>query len=97
MDGGCGESLKEAGSLVQAIEDTRHKSITSREWEFLELLSKGLSNAEIAKKLFLTSRTIEDRSIKVYAKLGFSHNPCISPRVLAALWYWGLNGVKNEN
>lgn len=75
---------------MQATEGKIPKSITSKEWEFLELLAKGLTNKAIAAKLFLVEKTIQDRSIRVYAKLGLSHQPDTSPRVLATLWYWGI-------
>ncbi len=82
-----------------SVEDSRHKLLTEKEWEFLELLAKGFTTKTIAAKLFLVEKTIQDRSIRVYTKLGFSHRPESNPRVLAALWYWGIttNSVRNGN
>ena len=68
--------------------------LTPKEWDFLELLAKGLTNKAIADRFFLVEHTIQDRSRAVYAKLGLSHKEGISPRVMATLWYWGLNGAK---
>ena len=69
--------------------------LTPKEWDFIELLAKGLTNKAIADKFFLVEHTIQDRSRTVYAKLGLTHKNGISPRVMATLWYWGLNGVRD--
>jgi LuxR family maltose regulon positive regulatory protein len=44
--------------------------LTSRELEILSLLAGGLSNHEIAQKLFLTVGTIKVHTHHIYAKLG---------------------------
>lgn len=84
---------------MQAVEDKLYKSITPREWEFLELLAKGLSNRSIASKLFIEENSVQDKSRSVYAKLGFSSRLGVNPRVSATLWYWGItaNSVRNGN
>jgi len=43
--------------------------ISRREWEVLELMSKGLSNQEIADQLFLSLNTIKTHSSKLFEKL----------------------------
>ena len=45
-------------------------SLTEREREVLDLLTAGLSNKEIAQKLYLSVRTVEVHLRNVYAKLG---------------------------
>ena len=44
--------------------------ITPRELEILELIAQGLSNREIAEKLFVSENTVKTHSSRVFDKLG---------------------------
>src|ERR1700749_4185098 len=44
--------------------------ITRRELEVLELIAQGLSNREIADKLFVSENTVKTHSSRVFDKLG---------------------------
>jgi DNA-binding CsgD family transcriptional regulator len=44
--------------------------ITPRELEILELIAKGMSNREIAEKLFVSQNTVKTHSSRVFDKLG---------------------------
>ena len=44
--------------------------ITRRELEILELISQGMSNREIAQKLFVSENTVKTHSSRVLDKLG---------------------------
>ena len=44
--------------------------ITPRELETLELIAKGMSNREIAEKLFVSENTVKTHSSRVFDKLG---------------------------
>ncbi len=63
-------------SLMQATapssSTTAIAGLTPRETDVLRLLSTGLSNAEIAGQLNLSSRTIDTHLTSIYAKLGVS-------------------------
>ena len=48
---------------------TRAASV-AREFEVLALVARGLTNAEVAKRVFLSSRTVEWHLASVYLKLG---------------------------
>jgi two-component system, NarL family, response regulator LiaR len=45
-------------------------SITRRELEILELIAQGMSNREIAEKLFVSENTVKTHSSRVFDKLG---------------------------
>jgi DNA-binding NarL/FixJ family response regulator len=59
---------------------TATASLSDREGEVLELVAKGLSNADIAARLCVSRRTAERHCRNIYAKLGV-HN-----RVEATRW-----------
>jgi ATP/maltotriose-dependent transcriptional regulator MalT len=44
--------------------------ITPRELEILELIASGLSNREIAAKVFVSENTVKTRSSRLFDKLG---------------------------
>jgi DNA-binding CsgD family transcriptional regulator len=44
--------------------------ITRRELEILELIAQGMSNREIAEKLFVSENTVKTHSSRVFDKLG---------------------------
>jgi NarL family two-component system response regulator LiaR len=69
--------LKEVQVLVPAWQPFAVNSrkleeleITRRELEILELIAKGLSNREIAEKLFVSENTVKTHSSRVFDKLG---------------------------
>jgi DNA-binding NarL/FixJ family response regulator len=59
--------------------------LTAREREVLEHMAQGLSNAGIARRLFLTDRTVESHVRNVLMKLGLPDGPDDHRRVLAVL------------
>jgi len=44
--------------------------LTRRELEILELIAQGLSNREIAEKLFVSESTVKTHSSRIFDKLG---------------------------
>ena len=44
--------------------------ITPRELEILELIAQGLSNKEIAERVFVSENTVKTHSSRVFDKLG---------------------------
>jgi len=43
--------------------------ITAREFEILELIARGMSNREIAEKLFVSENTVKTHSSRLFDKL----------------------------
>lgn len=50
-------------------------AITPREMEILELIAQGMSNREIAEKLFVSENTMKTHSSRVFDKLGARRRP----------------------
>ena len=50
-------------------ERLRNLGITKRELEILELIAQGLSNREIAEKLFVSENTVKTHSSRLFDKL----------------------------
>jgi len=60
-----------AGGPFVANEEKREQlGITRRELEVLELMAQGMSNREIAGRLFVSENTIKTHSSRVFDKLG---------------------------
>ena len=60
-------------ATVPFVPDDRRRedlSITPRELDILELIAEGLSNREIAEKLFVSENTVKTHSSRVFSKLG---------------------------
>jgi DNA-binding CsgD family transcriptional regulator len=56
-------------------------SLSGREREIAELVSRGRTNREIAAELFLSEKTIESHLTKVFAKLGVSGRVAVAEAV----------------
>ena len=64
-------------------------ALTPREREVLGLMAEGLTNVGIARRLFLTERTVETHVGSILTKLGLLANVEEHRRVLAVLAYLG--------
>jgi DNA-binding NarL/FixJ family response regulator len=56
-------------SFVPDDERIRQSGISKREYEVLELMAKGLSNQEIADKLFVSLNTVKTHTSNLFIKL----------------------------
>jgi DNA-binding NarL/FixJ family response regulator len=59
------------------------KGLTPREKEVVELIAGGLSNTEIAEKLFLSNGTVRNHVSAILEKTGLDHRTQIAVRYLA--------------
>lgn len=58
-----------AGPFTLNEASLRDLGITRRELEILELIARGLSNREIAEKLFVSENTVKTHSSRLFDKL----------------------------
>lgn len=66
----AGEYIPKAGEGAIPDENVMSKlGISKREWEVLALMSEGLSNQEIADRLFVSLNTIKTHSSNIFEKL----------------------------
>lgn len=61
----------------------RDEELTDAEWRVAELVARGLSNKEIAARLELSARTIENHVSRILAKKNFSNRVEIARLILS--------------
>ena len=83
-----GEYLAAAPSPSPSQQSAKERvqSLSSREQEVLQLLSRGMSNREIATRLFISPETVKDHVRAIRSKLG------VANRVHAAQMAWLSRG-----
>lgn len=59
-----------AGRLMDRVSSPGDEALSEREVEVLELVSKGMSNKEIARHLRLSEATVKSHLLHIFAKLG---------------------------
>ena len=59
-----------------------HANLTDRETEIAELIAWGLSKKEVASRLFISERTVENHTRSIYEKTG-----CSKANELSAWWF----------
>ena len=83
-----------AGKVVQHLGKPNYMtaqaefSLTEREEDILELMAQGLSNADIARTLFLSEGTVRNYTSHLFTKLGVNDR---TQAVIAALRYGLVN------
>jgi DNA-binding NarL/FixJ family response regulator len=89
-DGGSALDTEVVARLLGPKEhDAQLAALTSREREVLGLVAEGMSNAAIARRLWLTERTVETHVSSIMGKLGLTAGEEYHRRVLAVLTYLG--------
>ena len=68
-----GYALDRSAAPEDATLETYPARLSAREAEVLHLVATGLTNAEVAGKLFLSPRTVDWHLSSIYRKLG-SHS-----------------------
>jgi HD-GYP domain-containing protein (c-di-GMP phosphodiesterase class II)/DNA-binding CsgD family transcriptional regulator len=70
LDADAAGAVIEAAGLWRPIRRSRPADLTERQVEVLRLVSRGLSNADIAERLVLSRRTVEHHVQDIYVKIG---------------------------
>lgn len=78
-------------SLTQPAQLDLSHDLTNREGEVLRLMSEGHSNEAIARRLGVSSRTVETHINNIFAKLALEPRAEEHRRVKAVLTYLGLS------
>ena len=68
------------------------RGVTERELDVLQAMATGLSNAAIAKTLFMSERAVEKHISSVFQKLGVVNEADVNRRVMAVLAFLDANG-----
>ena len=93
--GGSALDPQVVASLVSARdEDDPLADLTEREREVLELMAQGLTNAGIAKRFYLSERTVEAHVRHVLMKLNIPEGGDAHRRVLAVLAHLGATQLQ---
>ncbi|WP_406831252.1 response regulator transcription factor [Pedococcus sp. KACC 23699] len=90
--GGSALDPEVVARLIGAGTHTALDTLTSRERDVLALMAQGLANIGIAKRLWLSSRTVETHVANIMIKLGLDDRTDDNRRVLAVLRFLRLNG-----
>lgn len=71
-----------AGEDMEAEPGNRRKSLTAREMEVVRLLTRGLSNADVARRLGISPHTARRHTERVLFKLGVHSRAQVGARML---------------
>jgi len=86
---GVGDAVLDAlrGREATAAEPGPTSALSERERQVLELMAEGLSNRAIAKRLFLSAKTVETHVSAVFDKLDIKPTDDVNRRVRAVVAY----------
>jgi len=87
--GGSALDPEAVAALITRRRDDPLAALTSREREVLALMAEGRTNKGIARRLWLTDRTVETHVSSIMAKLGLADTDEDHRRVLAVLAWLG--------
>jgi DNA-binding NarL/FixJ family response regulator len=59
-----------AARLVTHVRRPQRESLSARETEVLRLVARGLTNADIGRRLFISEATVKTHLLRLFAKLG---------------------------
>jgi DNA-binding NarL/FixJ family response regulator len=88
LEGGTLVDPEVVASLI-AVRDNKSAldRLSGRERQTLELVAQGMTNAAIARHLFLSPKTVEANIASLFTKLGLPAESSANRRVLATLTY----------
>lgn len=87
----AGKILNKVSNTQQPVLKDTNIQLSERETEVLQLMARGLTNADIARELYLSEGTVRNYTSALFTKLGVNDR---TQAVLAALRY-GLVNIHN--
>ncbi|MDL2285459.1 response regulator transcription factor [Desulfovibrio sp. OttesenSCG-928-F07] len=79
---------KEFVTTLSTATKALHNSLTEREWEVLRFIALGLSNSQIAEKMYISEPTVKSHVSSILAKL------YLTDRTKVAVYAWEKGLVK---
>jgi DNA-binding NarL/FixJ family response regulator len=80
----CDAELEACGLRSPHARDTDVLALTSAEHAVAHLVADGLSNREVATRLYVSTKAVEYHLTHIYAKLGISSRRQLRSRLTAA-------------
>ena len=84
----AGKVLQTVTRQKQPQEPSSHVQLSEREMDVLQLMARGLTNADIARELYLSEGTVRNYTSSIFTKLGVNDR---TQAVIAALRYGLVN------
>ena len=81
--GGSAIDPEVIGFLLRAGSTTAVRALTPRERDVLALIAEGRSNRSVAAELFISEKTVESYTTRIFDKLGLAEDPEAHRRVQA--------------
>jgi DNA-binding NarL/FixJ family response regulator len=72
-----------AAKLVSRLRQPAAPPLTPREREVLALVARGLANAEIGRRLFISEATVKTHLVRVFGKLGVDDRTAAVTKAMA--------------
>lgn len=72
-----------AARLITRLRSPSPERLTAREVEVLALVARGLSNAGVARELFIGEATVKSHLLRVFAELGVDDRTAAVTRAMA--------------
>lgn len=84
------KEIRDRLQLNKKIANSEKNTLSSREKDIALLIIEGLTNAEIADKLFLSFRTVETHRKNILAKLGLKNTASLVKYLIENKPFWDL-------
>ena len=84
----AGKVLNNVATQNKTLASSNHVQLSDRETDVMQLMARGLTNADIARELYLSEGTVRNYTSAIFTKLGVNDR---TQAVIAALRYGLVN------